>query len=301
MVALALSSILVFGLVELFVSTTKNARGADSLMELQDNGRTALQILTSDIRRSGYFAGLLDVSLVAGSTGAVESATASPCAAAGTTWARMIDQAVFGVNDPGDATVGTAYPCITAAEYGQDDILVLRYTPAVPVAAGALIAGRPYLRTGLRSNRGALFLGSATGNADNDVGDANAEDFPLAAHAYFVGPSGRSCDGIAIPSLWRKAISDTGTPENQELVPGVERFQVRYLEGDQYFGANAVTTWDNITAVEVQLLVRTACPEVGFNNDTTFALGGTISPAFTPNDGFRRRVFTAVTAIRNRG
>ena len=164
MVALALTSILMFGLVELFVSTTKNARGADSLMELQDNGRTALQILTSDVRRSGYFAGLLDVSLVTGSTGAVESATASPCAAAGTTWGRMIDQAVFGVNDPGDAGVATAYPCITTAEYGQDDNSRAALHACRTGGGGcALIAGRPYLRTGLRSNRGALFLGSAVG------------------------------------------------------------------------------------------------------------------------------------------
>ena len=297
MVALALTSVLVFGLVELFVSTTKNARGANSLMEIQENGRTALQIINSDVRRLGYFAGLIDVGLVSGTSG-IADVSASPCAAGDTTWSRGLNQPLFGLNDP--STVNTVYPCISNAEHGTGDVLVVRYTPAVPVDTSAMISGRPYLRTGLRSNRGALFLGSAQANADNDVSDATAESFPLVAHAYYVGPSGRSCEGIATPSLWRKSISDTGVPVSQELVPGVERFQVRFLEGERYFNANAVTNWDNVRAVEVQMLVRTTCPETGYVNDNTFTLGGTIT-SFTPNDGFRRQVLTSVTSIRNRG
>lgn len=298
MIALALTSVLVLGLVELFVSTTRNARGADSLMELQENGRTALQLITSDVRRLGYFASLVDTALVAGTSGGEPGA--ATCVAGDDTWGRMIDQPIFGIDDPPNITA--AYACITAAEYEDDDVLVVRYTPSVPVLVADMIATRPYLRTGLRSNRGALFLGAATGNTDNDVLDATAETFPLVAHAYFIGDSGRSCEGIDTPSLFRKAIGDTGAPVSQELVPGVERMQLRYLAGNQYFDADdPALNWDDVFAVEVQLLVRTTCPEVGFVNDKSFTMGGTLSPAYTPSDGFRRQVFTAVTSIRNRG
>ena len=81
----------------------------------------------------------------------------------------------------------------------------------------------------------------------------------------------------------------------------MERLQIRMLESDQYVDADAVSNWADVTAVEVQLLVRTACPEAGFTNSSSFAFGGAVSPAYTPNDGFRRRLFTSVTTIRNRG
>ena len=166
MVALALTSVLVFGLVELFVATTKNARAATSVMEIQENGRTALQLIANDVRRLGYFASLLDITAVTGTAG-VADVSAAPCAAADTTWGRGLAQPLFGLDDP--TNINTVYPCIATAEYSEGDVLVVRYTPSVPVATTAMVAGRPYLRTGLRSNRGALFVGSDQGNAANDV------------------------------------------------------------------------------------------------------------------------------------
>ena len=300
MVAMVLAAVLIASLVELFVSTKTNARAAEKLIELQESGRAAMQFVTDDLRRVGYFGGVLDAGLITGSLGTVESASAtSPCSASDTTWGRMLDQPLFAIDDP--ASIDTLYPCIAPAEYLTDDVLVVRYTPAIAIAPAAMTAGRLYVRTGLRSLRAALFTGDAEGAAANDVDDATAEAYPLVAHAYYVGPSGRSCLGSPIPSLWRKALSDTGAPMSQELVPGIERFQVRLLENDRYVDADAVTDWDAVTAVEVQLLARAACAETGFTNDKSFDFGGAVTPAYAPTDGFRRRLFTSVTTIRNRG
>ena len=203
LVAIALSTILLTGLVELFISSSRNSTATTQLSRIQETGRIALQFINADIRRAGYFGGNVAHDEISGSLGLAASAEA--CVANTTNWARMIDQPVFGLND-----TNAGYACVTNGEYQDGDILTLRSASSWPVAAGDMTANRPYLRATLVE--GKIFNGTDENDSDNEVIDSTALNYTLSAHTYYIGPSGRSCKGASIPSLWRISISDTGVP-----------------------------------------------------------------------------------------
>ena len=212
----------------------------------------------------------------------------------------MIEQPIFGLNNARSA----AYACIPAASYLRGDILVLRHV-APWVETGALIPTRTYLRSSLFD--GAIFLGNAAdpvANPTNDVPDTPNSVRALQAHAYFVGPSGRSCNGAAIPSLFRVSLADNGQPVVNELLPGIEHFQVQYGVNDQYLNANpadiALTDWPDVITVRIWLLVRSECTESGYTDGTTYNMGDiTYTPTDTANNGHRRQLYSSVVMIRN--
>jgi type IV pilus assembly protein PilW len=309
MIALALLAALMAGMVELFVSNTKNASATSNIARIEETGRVALQLLNSDVRRAGFFAGKLanttggisvtgtlgEICIVGNSNcnTATAAVAALTCSANTTNWARMIGQPIFGLND----TI-SGYSCINDDEYLRGDIITLRYTPSEPhnPDEDTMIATRPYLRASLF--QGKIFTGADEADAENDIPDQTARVYPLLAHSYFVGPTRRSCKGEPIPALFRKTISDAGLPISQELLAGVEHLQFKYLVGNRYFDANSVTNWNGATAVEISVLVRAECPETGFINNRTFAIGDLITP-YGPADNLRRQVFTSISAVRN--
>lgn len=294
---------LLAGLSQLVVTNSQNANATGALARIADTGRTAIQLLTTDIRRAGYFGGniaLLNSASMIGGTPGVAAPTAD-CVANNTDWARMVGQPLLGIDAPDDASP-FPYACI-ADHWLRGDVLTLRYAPAQPVAVADMVDGKPYLRTTMTEGR--LFFGSGKNNASNALDDLSARDYNLAAHTYFVGPTGRTCQDREIPALFRTTIGDDGTPLSQELLAGVENLQFRYLVGSRYYDADDVPlaadgNWPLVNAVEVTVLVRAECPEVGFrNNGRTFDLAGvTYVPAAEEQD-FRRQLFTTTTQLRN--
>jgi len=120
--------------------------------------------------------------------------------------------------------------------------------------------------------------------------------------AYYVGV-GASGE----PALMRESLQGgaTATMRAEELVSGVESFQVLYgidtnqdFVVDQYVTADAVTDWRIVRGLQVALLLRS---ETEFGTDTdsaTYALSGTtVDPA---DDRRQRRVFASTIALRNR-
>jgi len=282
------------GLVELFVSNSRNANATASLSRIQETGRTALQLLTADIRRAGYFGGNAVSATFEGSLG--EAASANTCVANTTAWGRMVRQPTFGINDTKPTAAG--YACIPDSEYLRGDVLTVRYTPSQSVAVGAMVAKMPYLRASVVE--GKIFAGEDQADAENQIIDLGARDYALAAHTYFIGPTGRFCQGVAIPALFRKSIDpDDGFPTSSELLAGVEHMQFKYQVGNQYVDANDIADWTTVDAVETTVLVRSECPENGFENKRTFAMGD-LDPAYGPIDGFRRQVYTGLTWVRTR-
>lgn len=64
LVALAVSSILLAGMVQIFASSRTTYTMQDGLSRMQENGRFALDFLTRDLRMGGYFGCLADVGSV---------------------------------------------------------------------------------------------------------------------------------------------------------------------------------------------------------------------------------------------
>lgn len=289
MIALGLAGVLFTGIVIFFVSSKQNSVAADGLSRIEETGRGAIQMLSSDIRRAGYLGGNTGRSAITGSLG---PSTDTLNCVVDNTWGRMVNQAISGLND-----TNAGFACISDSEYLRGDILTLRYAASNPVPVADMEDNAMYLRANTFAGR--IFVGKDEASTSNIIDDVNSEDFQLIAHTYYVGPSGRTCSGTAIPSLFRKSLNSSGLPESQELMPGVEHLQFRYREGGRYVDADDVASWANVSAVEVTVLVRTECPETGFTNNRAFAMGD-LAPAYTQADAYRRQSFTTMVAIRNR-
>jgi len=287
------------GVAQLVATNSQNANATGTLARIEDTGRTAIELLSADIRRAGYLGGNImnttnaDFDMILGTLG--DSAVEIACNPDTNNWARMVGQPIVGVDE--EDTVGLEnYACITADDnnYQRGDILTLRYAgvglddDAVPPNK------RPYLRT--TPIVGRLFLGENVVAAENQIADPIERVYALAAHSYYVGLTDRSCDGNPIPALYRKKIGDDGSPVSEELLAGVENIQFRYLVENQYFDAIDVPNWLAVQAVETTVLAKAECPEAGFRNTREFTIGGA---PYTPADNFRRQLFTATTQLRN--
>lgn len=127
--------------------------------------------------------------------------------------------------------------------------------------------------------------------------------FRVASDAYFIGigTSGR-------PSLYRMRFG-SGLPvaagNVEELVEGVESMQLLYGEDtdgdralDGYVTADAVSSWDNVIAMRIDLLLAGLRPALPTTQSIDFDAAGTTITA--PADRRQRQVFSLTIALRNR-
>jgi type IV pilus assembly protein PilW len=293
MVALLLGLFLLYALVEILLNGKQSFSSANYLSRLQENGRIATSLVVTDLKRAGYLGGNSYVQNIFGSSGQV---TAAMTCEWGTEWGRMITWGVSGLDD----TNAGYTSCIPNVTYLRGDVLTIRY--AAPWPAATLSANKMYLRSSLF--QGKIFQGSKSTDAENQVDDEPNTVRELMAYSYFVGDSGRNCGGQDVPSLYRVRLDGSGLPEAEELLPGVEHFQVRYqVQEDggvsnlgQYVDAGAVSDWEDVVAVRIWLLVRSECTETGFTDTSTYTLGDQV---YTPDDNFRRQLYSSVVMIRN--
>lgn len=295
MIAMMLGLFLTFALVEILINGKQSFGSANHLSRLQENGRTATNLVVTDLKRAGYLGGNSNVQDIFGSSGQFTPAAVS-CNATNTDWGRMISQPLVGLND-----TNVGYACIPDADYLRGDVLTVRH--AMPwIEGGALTGTRLYLRSSLF--QGKIFIGSAkdqtTNRIDDPQGQLNVRE--LQAHSFFIGDSGRSCGDNAIPSLFRVSLDASGLPDVEELLPGVSNLQVQYgtsADGGvngRYLNANEVVNWDNVVTVRIWLLMRAECSETGYLDTVTYTMGDQV---VTPADNFRRQLYSSVVLIRN--
>jgi type IV pilus assembly protein PilW len=297
MVALLIGLVLLAGVFQIYLSGRQSAHAQEDLARMQENGRYAMDLITQDLRRAGYWGGNADATQITGLPGRV--APDGTCTT-NDDWVRMVERRVFGVND-----AATGYGC--AGSYLRGDILAMRHSAFDPADETALDANRIYLRSSLFSGR--IMRGNNANIGDNEIVQFAADEpvvRELLANAYYVGntTTGVTCarTGGAVPVLRRVRVGPTGVPMNEELVPGVEHLQVRYLVAGnvQYVDANTVTLnddWADVSAVRVWLLMRSECPEPGLNNATTYVMGDIEYPDAA--DDFRRQLYVATVMLRN--
>jgi type IV pilus assembly protein PilW len=313
MVAMAVSSILMIGISQIFSLNTKSYKAQDETARMQESGRYAFNILMQDIRRAGYFGGNANIDNITGSS---ERATpAQDCLTSDTSWGRMIERPLYGLDDTvNDANTGDNYTgCIT--NYTRGDILVTRYVKGgqVPDATLKLAANkdRLYIRNSLFVGR--LFKASEEDESDNKVTETPNAVHELAASAYYVGPSGRNCrfdTSVAIPALLRKKLSNAGIPESEEVAHGVEYIQFQYgidSNGDfsvnRYYNADDLSNdetvlpnWTQVVTTRFWVLVRADCPTNDYLNKKTYQMGDN---PYTVNDNFKRQMYSATVMTRN--
>jgi type IV pilus assembly protein PilW len=209
-----------------------------------------------------------------------------------------IRQGIWGAND------GNPYfaNCLPAAQYLRGDVLVIRRADSAPTAA--LSANILYLRS--TYSAGEVFQGAVAPT----ITGVPLADFALKEYVYYIG----SDDGnAALPALRRVSLQDNAMVDEM-VVSGVEHMQVQYGRLDtasntQYANANSISgtstdspatlssyEWDEVNSARIWLLARTAQPEPGYANTSTYTMGDVAYPV---NDSFRRQLFTAVVQLRN--
>jgi type IV pilus assembly protein PilW len=318
MIAMVITLILLGGIAQIFQSSKKSFTIQDSLGRQQENGRYATDIISTDIRRAGYWGGNADVSGVIGSESRV--APAASCNTGDNTWARMIERRIFGLNHTQTTEIGN-YNCVNDGNgYTRGDILALRFaSPWVMDGSPADTRtiknnSRLYIRSSLSisDKAGRMFKGSDKDDTENQMSSGGTlvteRDSELIVHAYYIGPSGQTCNGAQVPSLFREILDDNGQPIAQEVAYGVDELQVQYgLDSD---GDNSVDTyldagdaglitnadWSTVIAARFWLLTRAECPETGYTNSNTYTMGDRV---YQPNDDYRRQLYTSTIRLRN--
>lgn len=310
MVAIAVGLFLIGGVIQIYLSSKQSYNAQEQLARMQENGRFAMGLVTTDLRRAGYWGGLtLDPDGDLGDPGAV--APSNTCTN-DNNWGRMIEWPTFGLND-----TATVYDCIPPTGEGtwlRGDVLTSRYADFAPVT-GSLGNNRLYLRTtselGLSATHdekesrlaARIITGSTAGESSNALLLAGEDEIEreLIARAYYVAQSTTTCSatGGAVPSLWRVQLGDNGVPGAAvEIAPGVEQLQFQFLDdSDGYVNADTVTDWTSVRAVRIWLLMRGHCPEAGLGNTTEYIMG---DQSYQPNDNFPRQLYISTVQLRNR-
>lgn len=108
-------------------------------------------------------------------------------------------------------------------------------------------------------------------------------------------------DAAGRPTLYRKNLgNDNGY---QPVAQNIDNMQVRYLlhNGSRVDELHADNRAQDVRAVEVILVSRTAYPQKGYTDTNTYNFANNAVPHLNPNDNYRRKVQTAIVKTRNVG
>lgn len=295
MVAVVVGLLLILGVIQIYLTTKQSYNAQAELARMQESGRFAMDLITRDLRRAGFWGGNVDTTTIEGNPGRF-APVADTCN--DSDWARMIAWRVTGLNNG-----GVGYLC-AAGRNTDADLLTIRYAGPEPIIPPATIApdGTLYLRSTLFAGR--LMRGDNEAINTLPALDGGTPDHllpqvrPLVSHAYYIANSAQTCNGAAIPALWRVRLLPGGTIGADEIAPGIEQLQVRFLENGSYVDANLVTSWPDVTAVRVWLLARSNCPEQGLGSAPTYQMADVTTWPATP-DNFRRHLYVSTVMLRN--
>lgn len=323
MVAIALSLLLLTGVVAIFSSSRVAYESTEQLSRVQETGRFALEQMSRHIRSAGFSGCSRQPNYI--STALNSSTTLQwnflqgPVGgydASGSSWTPALDSAAIAPN----AVTGSDVLVVRGPRLDTVPALVTT-TMANPQAALAVSSTANISASGdvvmAYSCEGvSFFFATASGNTllhgvtstvpGNSVDSTsfpfrrNAEVVPVETVVYYVRASQGSVPA-GTNSLWRRV----GVADAEELVQGVEQMQVEYgvdTTGDRvvdsYGPATATTNWGRVLAVRIALLVR-SIDQYGTDTDRrTYQLFTTTVPA--AGDRRLREVFTTTVGIRNR-
>ncbi len=313
LISMALGLVILAAVVNLFVNTSASRSEIERTSRQIENGRYAVDLLTSDLRLAGFY-GELDVGTVA-----LPGALPDPCATSVATLLAAIPMHIQGYNN------GTGVPgCVPATKANTDVVVVRRTRGCVAGVAGcaAAVGGAPYMQVSLCDSEAPTtpyvlgLQGTATFNLRIRDCTTAAGMRQYLEHIYFVSTDNGA--GQNVPTLKRMEFTGGGFTETP-LVEGIEFFKVNYgidTNGDGVVdvehadpasyvcaGCTAITNWNNVITAQIYVLARNIEPSPGYNDGKTYQLG--ITAAGTPftvgpfNDGFRRHVYTSTIRLVN--
>lgn len=334
LVAVAIGLILLVGLSGMFVKNTRVQAEIEKANRQVENGRYAIDLMTTDLRNAGYYAEF-DPSVLPS-----PAALPPPCAATLDDVKAGLALAVQGVDD--DAA---GLDCLKDVR-AHTDVLVVRHTAtcvAGQPGCDPLAGGGPFFQASLCNNATeldsqntadfyALTLGTDGLNRHGRNCTAVAGSGTPAAsrryltRIYFVANNNEGRDGI--PTLKRAELTSDGSNLAWTIVPlaeGIENLQLEYgLDLAPAGGGNgvadlstpapaaasgcaaaacAVANWRSAVAVRLHVLARNAAPTSGYKDEKDYVLGrlanGDGNRIAATRDAYKRHVFQALVALPN--
>ncbi len=334
MVALAISLVLLTGVIEMFLAGKAAYRTQDQVGRMQENARFALHAIAEDLRMAGYlgcFSGSAVNNIVrpgyqlngladydrplsafdySGTTGTALSDwtpnlpayfSAGDVIAGSDVFVIKRGDSDFTLNkNPPGANVKVDDTPDNDFQVG-DVIFVADCSQADIFKASTVSEGSGYV----------TFTHAANFNTSTSLSKSYGMDaavMKMITNAYFV-----STNAAGNPALYRRGISGGGGVTTEELVEGVETMHVVYGEdtnadgiANRFVNAAEVTNIDNVVSVRIGLLVRSQEEVTPQDDSTTYSIVGTNvgTTGTTPVHSADRRlryVFTTAIKIRNRG
>lgn len=321
MIGMTLGLLVLAGVLYVFMNARQTYHYTDAVSRLQENGRIAIDTISTDLRRAGY-AGCLRLGELGKKGDRFQGRAllddAARTAISKDTVARSYVYAGAGAVNTED----------TLSFLGGDEPLLLASPLTATNADIQLTSSLHRLDGRIKEDDTALIADCEAANlfAVTDVSDDTvtvehdetfAKSFARDAlvipnfgrwHNYYVrqasdagGPRTNRA-GQPIRSLYRQR----GAEAAEELVEGVHAMRIRYGIGsngygpiEEYVDAAAVTDWSAVIAIRIQLLLATVENNMLGETQPAVTFGDGVA-TFLPNDRRMYQAFTSTVALRNR-
>ncbi len=303
MIALLIGAFLLGGVIEIFVGSSQTNRMQQNLSRLQENGRFAMEFLSSNIR-------------MAGSRGCSRTATISGASNNAAVFTSDFNTALQGF----EATSSSAWtPTINAAittPLGGSDVITVRRvddqvnyitahttgTAILTLAATTGLSAGDVVLVSDCSGAEAFQISSITGNTVTlqsapSKSYSGGEIAAINTISYYV----RTNTTTNLPSLYRR-VDLNGA---DELLEGIEQMQILYgVDTDStpdgtpnyYVSASNVADMSKVISIRISLLAVTLDDNLAAQ-PLAYTYNGATT---TPTDRKIRRVFNTTIAVRNR-
>lgn len=301
MVSLAIGSFLVIGAVQIYSQSRGTYIINERVTRIQENAQFAMDMIEPDLYMAGNWGNVNQADLVEGRAfgGVADPLAVGAPAACGADWVTDLFRPIEGLNNV------VNWPCVGAPVANSDALLVRRGSTAqTPPQAGRIQV------VSSRTN-GQLF---SDGLVPALFGGGGADVHDLLVHGYYVSQTSDIFPNV--PSLRRLTLTSTGggpVIQDQEVIPGVENFQVRfgldmdldntidrYVDPDDPVIDPASVAYNEdarIMAARLWLLVRSVEREPDMDDNTNYQLADVNLGQF--NDDFRRLLVTKTILLRN--
>lgn len=303
MISLAVGLLLLAGITTLIVRQSGIRDELDKASREIENGRYAMQLLRDDIEHAGFYG---DYSPASG----VVAVTSDPCnlnsgstnSGWSTTPTVTVPAPIYGYAAQGsDPTSGTT--CGLTSYKPNTAVLVVRRTDTATVIPASAVAGTNYLQVSRCNVMTPFVMGTSGFTLQQKDCATPALLRKYIVRVYYVS-SCDVCGTDTIPTLKVVELMN-GNKNTIPLVEGIENMEFDYGidntgdgSPDVYTTSPAVSDWQNVMAVRVNLLARNNGITAGYQDTKTYNLGGagTVGPF---NDSYKRHAYNELVRVIN--
>lgn len=304
MVALVLSVVVIAGVLQVYMNSSQNYRAQEAAAQMMENGRTAVELLSRDVRLANYWKCIgwdvenLSNDLPSDQRGLFGTDGADGAPDALRTLHALDETAVAVMAEVRPTEVDTStipetvtqnpIPVSDGSNFAANDVIVIN----------DCAKGDVFQITGVNANSLSHGCMACAETYGTDAWVLLVEDTQ-----FFIADNDRG-----EPALHR--IVNGAAAE--ELIEGIESMQLFFGEdtdsdgfANRYVTADVIDApcadgtnpgcWNRVTSVRISLLLRTLDEDVTLGPQT-YNYNGTTA---TATDGRLRRVFTTVVAMRN--